>query len=506
MADGELPGRRGALTGSLWYAASSFVPVLATTLLSVVMGRVLGPEELGEQTLISYVEALLFALLVTTVTQATIQSIAMSVGAADKDLRLRVERVAMLAHTVAAALVAATLVAIGVARGGLVDWALVAAVAVTDGRGWAYGARRVGALGWRSVSARRLVSQTSAQLLAVVLVLAGGGITAVFAAHLVTSTALLISLWRLVGRAPSAPLTPLPPGIVSLWLRFAALESVNQVVSRRIEFLFLGALSSPDQVAMYSIPFQVVTVAAMIPTSILGSAMPAVAAHIGARGVAEVARQLGPALRTVSLMSAPLAAGVAVLGGPVVALFYGDEFVEAARLVPLLALTVLATPVAALCFAFWSGAGRLGPPLGAGIVAGLLDATLAWILVPAHGAWGAATANVAAQLTFAVALVTTTWFAGMRFVLPTGRYVAQLALCGMAATLAGVLVAGRSPVAALLLGLVVCGGILATYGFLVGFLPRIDRAWFDSSLPERLRPIGRLMAGPSAPPQARSSE
>jgi len=82
--DTEMLGRSGTLIAGLWNSAQMVVPLIGTLLVSVVIGRFLGADELGEQSWISYLAALLMTLIVQTLVRAGIQTMATARGANDE--------------------------------------------------------------------------------------------------------------------------------------------------------------------------------------------------------------------------------------------------------------------------------------------------------------------------------------------------------------------------------------------------------------------------------------
>lgn len=496
--------RQHAFRGGLWIAASNLIPMLGTTVLSVVMGRILGPSELGLQSLIAYVETLTAALLVQAVANVAIQSLSRAKGANDKPLFEQLSRISLVGNSVGGLIAAAILMIVGSFSDDPLPWMVVALSALANGIVWGYGSIAVAEFGWSMVAARRLVSQSAAVILGTLAVVVGFGIAGVFAANVIASIGLLIWLIVLVKRVPRGGIFPLPPGIISLWFGFLLMIALQLIVNSRIEFLFLGVLSTDQQIAMYSVPFAIVAAAVMIPTSIIGAGLPGVAESLGAGRLHETKQSLGPAIRITAIAAVILAAGVASVGPPLLLLLYGDQFAEAARLLPLMAVSLIAAPVGEVCFMFWAGVGNFRIPLIGGITAGLLDVALALALIAPLGAFGAAITNLSAQIVMATLLLILTRRKIGGFSLGAVRWAGALVMSLIVALLVTFIThwIGSDTELLALISFVVGGAVFAVlmvgFGFTVGYIDNNDARWLRTTLPGGLGRMVRLVAGRSA--------
>jgi O-antigen/teichoic acid export membrane protein len=483
------------MTGGVWLSASYVVPLAATTALSVAAGRVLGPTELGRQSFIAFCEAVLAGLVIGSLTNATVRALAEARGAGDRSREAHESHWSAAAHLATGALVALALAVIGLFRPeDRVAFFLVAVSAFVNAVGWSFASRIVARRGWAPVAKRRLVAQLVAAGLGIVAVLAGFGIVGIFVANLVASLGLLASVRRRADAVPAGPLLPTPRALVSLWMLFGISEMLTQVVARRIEFFFLDAFSPASELAMYSIPFMLVSGVVLLPSSMAGAALPEIAA---ARASGEDSRTVGHlarALRVAAIASLPLAAALAGLGPSLVTVLYGDEFQRAADLVPLAALAIVVLPVGMLCSSYWFGVGRFGRVLWIGACAGAIDVFLALTLIPGLGALGAVIANLVAQVAEAglILVMTLRMIPGLR--LPWRRWV--LVLCVATVTLAVCTVTTRTVggVVGLVTGTVAGALTFAGLGAVIGVLPREDADWLAGVLPHRLAPFVRLLS------------
>ena len=492
---GDMAGRRGALVGGLWNAAQMVLPLLGTTALSIVLGRVLGPDLLGEQSLISYSEALLAGVLVMSLQTATLQMMSVSLGSRNASTAGTYAYWGMIGQIINGLLSAAILIGVGVTTEYAWAWILAGITGLVNAVGWGYATRVIAHSGtWTSVASRRLWTQLLGQLIAAIAVLLGAGLNAVFAANLV-SAAVLLSLIRRLVPTEVARERFFPKDLLRLWGLFLLRAVLLQVVAQRVEFLFLAAYSTPDQIAMYSIPFSVITAAVLVPSSIIAAGMPAMAAREGAGQSAQVAEHLGSAVRVTIAASIPLALGLAALGPSLIVVLYGAQYVQAGQLLAWMAPLVLVLPAAAVCETYWYGIASLRTPLVTATIAAVIDLALSFALIPRFDALGAAWANLGGQGAGALLLLlatrrrrssvyvpwsrTVTTFLAMS-VLALGAWWATTALPGVWGLLAGVALS--------LLGCL-------AYGRTVGFFRPQEAQWLAETLPHRLHRLLPLMVG-----------
>ena len=491
----EMAGRRGALVGGLWNAAQMVLPLLGTTALSIVLGRVLGPDLLGEQSLISYSEALLAGVLVMSLQTATLQVMSVSVGSRQAATASTYAWWGMIGQVVNGLLSAAILIGVGLTTDYTWAWILAGITGFINAVGWGYATRVIAHSGtWTSVASRRLWTQLLGQLVAAIAVLLGAGLNAVFAANLI-SAVVLVSLIRRLVPAEAARERFFPKELMRLWSLFLLRAVLLQVVAQRVEFLFLAAYSTPDQIAMYSIPFMVVTAAVLVPSSIIAAGMPAMAAREGAGQSAQVAEHLGSAVRVTVAASIPLALGLAALGPSLIVVLYGSEYVEAGQLLAWMSPLVLVLPAAAVCETYWYGIAALRTPLITATIAAVIDLALSFALIPRFDALGAAWANLGGQGAGALLLLLATRRRRRTVYLAWSHTVITFLAMSVVALAAWWATTALSGVWGLLAGIAVgLVGCLA-YGRVMGFFRPQEAMWLAETLPHRLHRFLPLLTG-----------
>jgi O-antigen/teichoic acid export membrane protein len=236
-----------------------------------------------------------------------------------------------------------------------------------------------------------------------------------------------------------------------------------------------------------------VTGLSRIPEAIARVTMPAVATLIGAGELHRVRAGYWRAMRLLLFITPPVVVGAAVTGPALISLAYGDEFAAAGEVLlvllgPLLVLPLITTSDA-LLFAF----GRLRFLLALGIVATVVDVTLAILLIPRFDALGAAIANAAAQLTAGIPCL---WLAA-RLNAPTDIAWRPL-LRGL---LLALMVGGIAGATLLVLGDGLFGALAAVLAGVALFallapvlrpLPAADAAWLAGAL-EGKGPLRRTL-------------
>jgi O-antigen/teichoic acid export membrane protein len=495
--------RRSVFTGGAWSAASTVLPMGSTVALSVVISRALGPELLGEQSLVAYVASLMTSVVIYSFTAASVQLLASAGGARDEQRLAYLALWSHRAHVVGGAFAAAVLVSGGLTRDHLQTiWFIAAATAFCDALGWASASRHIAAHGWAGTGARRLVAQAASPILGIAAIAAGFGIDGVFAAQLVTSVVLLGFLHVLDRRDPVISRAGVAPPdwrpVMRIWSLFALSTLITQIVERRIELVFLDHYYDGREIAMYSVAFNVVGIAIMICVSLISASIPAIAASYGASLGHRVEASFSRGMRVVVTMGLLLSAAAISIGPHVVTALWGPEYGMSGTLVRWLGITLLLAPAGALANAYWTGTGRMKPVILAGSVGAVLDIGLAATLIPHHGAGGAVVASLVGQGSASFLIVGYTMRSGLHIDVH-GR---RLGLAALAAVLAGGAGYGGG-LAGGWLGLL---GSLAAYGVVLAGVSRVlglfddgDVDWLAETLPG---PAGRLVRRFSPTPAA----
>ncbi len=400
------------LSGGLWNGLSTLLPPLFVLVQSVVAARYLGPELLGVQTYIAWAALSMAMLLSVGMSRALSRYVATLVGAGAAGALRGVVRWGWRIQAAAAALGGAVLVVVALRSDSQsLAWALVAGVCVLAVLQPVPAAALIGLQRWRAYTVIGLVTGTAGTVATVVVLAAGGGVAGMFAVELV---AVLVSLvWSaiLAGRI-------LPPedetsvaGVAPAYrlhremAGYAALTTVQAVLTlivwRRSEVFFLDRFATATEIAHYSIAFGIVFAAQQLPGGVVGALTPALATLLGADQTDRIRVGVGRAARLALLMSLPMTAGLLAVGPALITVVYGADFAPAGDVLLVFVGVLPLVTVALVAGSVMQAYGLVRQMIWTGVAATVVDLGLVLLLVPSHGAMGAAVANTAAQATLA---------------------------------------------------------------------------------------------------------
>ncbi len=284
-----------------------------------------------------------------------------------------------------------------------------------------------------------------------------------------------------------------PPGLRQRMTPFA-LQAVGsmfvaQIVWGRSEIILLKALCSDvKQVSFYSVAFTMAEQLLLVAT-IFGTAAGATIFAQYGRDKSRLPELAASTFRYIALMSIPLHFIAASLAYPALMLFYGHKFEGAMIVVTLAPLLCMFKAFLAPAQNLLESFERQRYVIAATVLAGIIDISVAWYLIPAHGAVGACIGNGAAQLA-AVGLMWAISIHLYKVKLPW-LLVAKIAFISASASLTAhyVVVQLATPLWAIL-----CGGVaslIVLFGlfYLMRVLEPEDRARLDAVAGMLPRPI-----------------
>ena len=487
------------LAGGAWSALALVLPQLLVLVTSAAAARYLGPTLMGRQSFIAFVELTVIALATLGIPVALMRTVAAAMGegrAAQTRGLLRWAWQVMGGFAVLGGLV--------VASGAVVSdtdrtaWLLAGLVTTIGVLQTVPSAVLIGLQRWRQAATAGLVTGVVSAVALLALLAAGGGLTTIFALEAVATGVNLVWTGVLGTRALAqvAPDTAPPGPLRRETLRFARpnalLALLDIVVWKRSEFFFLARYSPSSEIAQYSIAFAAVNALAQLPGAMTGIASSFATLH-GAGEQERVRRGFGRGCRLLLTVSLALAAGMAALGPALVGTVYGGEYDRAADVLLVLLIAFPLLPLGTLSDALLVGRGEMRWPLRAVGAAVPVNLLLAALLVPEHGAVGAACANVTGQL---VASVPVVWHAfrtaGVRLrdldPVRTTCAVSAAVCAGVLARTADTAVGGW---AGLFVGAAVFAVVWVALAAGLRVLSREDGAWLADVLGGRLGDRGR---------------
>jgi O-antigen/teichoic acid export membrane protein len=201
---------------------------------------------------------------------------------------------------------------------------------------------------------------------------------------------------------------PLPPEIRKRMFAFSGLSTglmlLQVVIWDRSDIIFLKLLQSDiRQLAFFSVCFNVADRLMRVPQTFANALSATQMAEFG-RDKNRLFRMTAQASTYVLLGALPILVGVACIGGPLVRVMYGPQYLAAIPVFIVVALFSIPKAVLMPAQTLLYSAEDLGFILKWGCVAAAINVALDLALIPGHGAVGAAWANGIAQ-TFAAASI-----------------------------------------------------------------------------------------------------
>ena len=206
----------------------------------------------------------------------------------------------------------------------------------------------------------------------------------------------------------AVPHVPLPAEIRKRMFSFSGLSTglmiLQIVIWDRSDIIFLKLLQ-PDirQLAFFSVCFSVADRLMQMPQTFANALSATQMAEYG-RDKDRLFRMTSKASTYVLLGALPILIGVACIGGPFVRVIYGSQYLPAIPVFIVVALfsipKAILTPAQSLLYS----AEDLGFILKWGCIAAAINVLLDFVLIPSHGAIGAAWANGIAQTFAAVSI------------------------------------------------------------------------------------------------------
>ncbi|AJT42560.1 hypothetical protein UM93_15650 [Psychromicrobium lacuslunae] len=462
--------------GIAWNALASVLPQFLTLLLSIAVGRLLGPAEQGVQSFMIFVATTASVVCALGLPVALQRSVSEALGAKAPE-RLRYLVNWSLSSSFLPGLIAAG-VTFAVGRiyepGRWVDWLAVTVYAAATTVHSVSSQALLGMRKYRAASVIGLSGQLIGVPLTILWLFFGGGITAVVLVLSVTSTlSAVITIWLLrraiaeLGLVPAARLARLDRADrrsarkALLVFAFGGGISVllDTVVMQRSELAFLAYFHSevPEHLAFYNVAFNATQVAVRLPLALIPVILPTVSALAAAGLLDKVRRGYAGAQRIMLVISSIASGFLLACGASLVVLIWGQAYEPAGRVLLIAAvLPVLIGPMSAMVSATLLGLGHLRAVVSSQAIGAVATLLLDLLLIPPFEIYGAAVANSVGQLVVVSALmISSRRYAGLQ--LPRAAEVARAVLLLVLIALPGLglLLLGAAPL------LVVAGGMIA---------------------------------------------
>jgi O-antigen/teichoic acid export membrane protein len=179
----------------------------------------------------------------------------------------------------------------------------------------------------------------------------------------------------------------------------------------RIDIFMLSSLSTPEQVGQYTVAFQLCVAVAVLGQSLVTTLLPRVSAL---DDPGQMQTYLRTCLRLVPLALVPLAAAFA-LSGWLIPWLLGESYADAAPVFNIVLTSSLITLVANMPLMLLFPLGRVDVIAIGTLTQVVLRVALNLVLIPRHGALGAALADVTGRVLPTLVMIGTTWWLLRRF-------------------------------------------------------------------------------------------
>jgi O-antigen/teichoic acid export membrane protein len=477
---------RSVARGGAWLLFARFVPQLQVLIVSVVAAHYLGPELMGRQSFISFVVGSVVILATAGLPGGLNRFVAELQGA-----RLGGVARSLFWWTWRIEAVMATLAAAGIGLAALagaepqVAWIFAALACAFSVMQTVPAALLVGMQRWRQATIAGLTTGVLSIPATIAVLAAGGGITGFFVVE--AAMVLFNLIWiAALGRRALVDLPAqerVPDTYRRDFIRFAGATTlfsvIELVVWKRSEFVFLAAYSTDAQIALYSIAFAATNALTRMPEVITAVAMPAVATLAGAGQHDRIRSGYWRGLRMLILVTPVVAFGAAALGPEALEAIYGSDYSGVRPVFLILMAPLLVMPLLSMTQAVLYALGKLRFLIVVGFAATAVNIGLAFVLISAFDAVGAALSNTGAQLAAGIPGLI---YVG-RMLGPVGvsfggilRSLGTAGLMGGAAFGALALVGG---VPGVFVGLVVGGLVLLAAGRILKPLTAGDAEWVE---------------------------
>jgi O-antigen/teichoic acid export membrane protein len=193
-----------------------------------------------------------------------------------------------------------------------------------------------------------------------------------------------------------------PPGLPGRMMRFAWQSVASMILAlivwNRSEVVLLEHLSKDiRQIAYYSVAFSMAE-RLLISSAVFGSATGATIFAQFGRDKSRLPSIVASSFRYLALSSIPVHFIASALAVPALLLLYGAKYSGASMVVTLAPLLCMPKAFIAPVQNLLESAEKQRYVILATVLAGIVDLSVAWILIPAHGAVGACIGSGAAQI------------------------------------------------------------------------------------------------------------
>ncbi len=390
-----------------WYGLENAISFVVTLLTSIAIARTLGPSKMGYVIYVTWIASIVSSLGGLGIPETTRKYMAEFLGMGDMGTARYVYFRTLLLQTVVATVATAGIiiwVLSDATRDYVVASILIALSILPAMVNFISAQANVAAEELSRNLPGSVVSTLVFFLIIAATVMLNWGVVGVGAAMLgMRSVDCLVRLFPTMFRILAWDKAHVYPVGLSKRMMAFAWQSVASmilalIVWNRSEIILLKHLCSDiRQVAFYSVAFSMAE-RLLISSAVFGSAAGATIFAQYGRDKSRLPEIAATSFRYLALSSIPLHFIAAALAAPALLLLYGNLYRGAALVVTLAPLLCMPKAFISPAQSLLQSTEQQGYVILATILAGILDISVAWVLIPAHGAVGACIGSGAAQI------------------------------------------------------------------------------------------------------------
>jgi O-antigen/teichoic acid export membrane protein len=390
-----------------WYGLENVITAVVTVCTSVAIARTLGPEKMAYLIYVMWIAGIVSSLGGLGIPATTAKYMAEFIGKGDRGTA-RFIYIRTILLQIALASFATIGILIWILMSAPADYRLAAVLVVLSI--WPAMVNSISAMA--NVATEQLSTNFPASVASVAFYFIAIGLTvalhwgvigvgaAFLGMRLVDFTVRLIPTMKRILAWDSQHVQP--EGLRKRMLVFASQSVASMIIAlivwNQSEIILLKHLCTDiRQIAFYSIAFSL-SDRLLLSATIFGSAAATTIYAQYGRDKSRLADIAASSFRYLALTSTPLHFISAALAAPALFVLYGTKYNDAAIVVTLAPLLCLPKAFAAPIIGLLQSVERQTHVIFATVLAGVVDLTVAWWLIPSHGAVGACIGSGVAQI------------------------------------------------------------------------------------------------------------
>lgn len=402
------------VTGAAFSFMATLTKWLRAIIVSIIIARMLGPEQYGVYTLVVWVMLVAGMFVNLGFTTTTSKYLSEFKGKNADDHVVGMVHFVLKLETILGVIVTVAVVATSsyladlFSQGGYKHLFLIAAIgifptAIFDICSYVF----IGLQQFKSLALATFATSVSAVVLIPVALMLGLGLTGLIVINLLIAfIGLVYVVYLLEKEVPfkSFVQATLKSDVMAKIAKYniyiLGIIFFDFIVNQRTEIFFLGYFRTPQEVAYYSVAFGLASAAmTILPGSLTNVLMPIMSEAYGKNDELKLKKLFLESTRYLMILAVPITVGGIVLAAPIMNVVYGLDYAQAVPALMCLFVPACAMSIGTGGSSLQYGIERQGFILKLGIVLAVINILLDLCLIPRYGVMGAVLANSAAQIT-----------------------------------------------------------------------------------------------------------